>query len=232
MILALVWGAFAQIKVAIDVLRGMAEGDLSAEMPERNRLLASDSDEVGRCQRLLINIERNCSKRKNKAPIGRGAESNVTTLCSKKWKSLLVNWRAVPDLMIQDIEHMREQVDTGDDTTKERASIELMSVAFSRMSDEVSSLINARTEELVRTRDEIDSSIRYAARLQNALFPNNILAISRSKCIGGHVIWWAETSTLFTACQIGHISQLSTVRGMVCPGPSSQSSRDPYSSGR
>ena len=39
------------------------------------------------------------------------------------------------------------------------------------MSDEVSSLINARTEELVRTRDEIDSSIRYAARLQNALLP-------------------------------------------------------------
>jgi hypothetical protein len=47
-ILALIWGAFGQIKVAIDVLRGMAEGDLSAEMPERNRLLASDSDEVGR----------------------------------------------------------------------------------------------------------------------------------------------------------------------------------------
>ena len=41
-----------------------------------------------------------------------------------------------------------------------------MGVAFFRMSDEVSSLINARTEELVRTRDEIDSSIRYAARLQ------------------------------------------------------------------
>jgi len=47
-ILGLTWGAFGQIKVAIDVLRGMAEGDLSAEMPERNRILASDNDEVGR----------------------------------------------------------------------------------------------------------------------------------------------------------------------------------------
>ena len=47
-ILGLTWGAFGQIKVAIDVLRGMAEGDLKAEMPERNRILASDNDEVGR----------------------------------------------------------------------------------------------------------------------------------------------------------------------------------------
>ena len=75
------------------------------------------------------------------------------------------------DLMLDDIEHMRSEVESGDDAAKERASIELMGVAFSRMSDEVSSLINARTEELVRTRDEIDSSIRYAARLQNALLP-------------------------------------------------------------
>jgi serine phosphatase RsbU (regulator of sigma subunit) len=74
-------------------------------------------------------------------------------------------------MMIGDIEHMRKELATGDDETKERVSIELMGVAFSRMSDEVSSLINARTEELVRAKDEIDSSIRYAARLQNALLP-------------------------------------------------------------
>jgi serine phosphatase RsbU (regulator of sigma subunit) len=39
------------------------------------------------------------------------------------------------------------------------------------MSDEVSTLIDARTYELVAARDEISSSIRYAAQLQNALLP-------------------------------------------------------------
>jgi serine phosphatase RsbU (regulator of sigma subunit) len=75
------------------------------------------------------------------------------------------------EMMINDIDHMRNELASGDEETKERASIELMGVAFSRMSDEVSTLINTRTEELTRTRDEIDSSIRYAARLQNALLP-------------------------------------------------------------
>mgnify|MGYP007000296598 CR=1 len=46
------------------------------------------------------------------------------------------------ELILSDIEHMRQQVGTGDDAARERASIELMSVAFSKMSDQVSSLIN------------------------------------------------------------------------------------------
>jgi len=48
-----------------------------------------------------------------------------------------------------------------------------MSRAFSSMSDEVVALISARTNELVEARDEISSSIRYAARLQNALLPKS-----------------------------------------------------------
>ncbi|MDC3197697.1 SpoIIE family protein phosphatase, partial [Luminiphilus sp.] len=51
------------------------------------------------------------------------------------------------------------------------ASIEIMSKAFSKMSDEVATLIDARTHELVVAKDEINSSIRYAAKLQNALLP-------------------------------------------------------------
>ncbi len=171
-ILGLIWGAFGQIKVAIDVLRGMAEGDLSAEMPERNRLLASDSDEVGRLseaidqyrEKLLEGEEQRIDRSRRRVERDNIMFEKMQTLAGQLEGG-------AKDLMIGDIEHMRKEVDTGDDAAKERASIELMSVAFSRMSDEVSSLINARTEELVRTRDEIDSSIRYAARLQNALLP-------------------------------------------------------------
>lgn len=171
-ILGLIWGAFGQIKVAIDVLRGMAEGDLSAEMPERNRLLASDSDEVGRLseaidqyrEKLLEGEEQRIDRSRRRVERDNIMFEKMQTLAGQLEGG-------AKDLMIGDIEHMRKEVDTGDDAAKERASIELMSVAFSRMSDEVTSLINARTEELVRTRDEIDSSIRYAARLQNALLP-------------------------------------------------------------
>ena len=63
---------------------------------------------------------------------------------------------------------------SGSDEEKERASIEVMSQAFSKMSDEVATLIDARTHELVAAKDEINSSIRYAAKLQNALLPKTM----------------------------------------------------------
>jgi serine phosphatase RsbU (regulator of sigma subunit) len=66
---------------------------------------------------------------------------------------------------------MREALSSGTDTQKEEASIEIMSKAFSKMSDEVGTLIDARTHDLVVAKDEINSSIRYAAKLQNALLP-------------------------------------------------------------
>ncbi|HCG69294.1 MAG TPA: hypothetical protein DE147_02495 [Gammaproteobacteria bacterium] len=171
-ILALIWGAFGQIKVAIDILRGMAEGDLSLEMPERSRLLASDGDEVGRLSGAIDSYRdklRDAEEQRVERSRRRIERDNIMF---EKMEILAGELDGgAKDLMLSDIEHMRQEVETGDDAAKERASIELMGVAFSRMSDQVTSLINARTEELVRTRDEIDSSIRYAARLQNALLP-------------------------------------------------------------
>ncbi|RZO71670.1 MAG: hypothetical protein EVA67_04405 [OM182 bacterium] len=172
LILVLTWGAFSQISAAIEILRGMARGDLTLEMPGRNKLLASDEDEVGRLAETidqyrdqLLDAEQ---QRLNRAR-GRQERDN---LMFEKMENLAGELEgSAKDMMIGDIEHMRQELATGDDETKERVSIELMGVAFSRMSDEVSSLINARTEELVRAKDEIDSSIRYAARLQNALLP-------------------------------------------------------------
>lgn len=171
-ILALIWGAFGQIKVAIDILRGMAEGDLSLEMPERSRLLASDGDEVGRLS-VAIDSYRDKLRDAEEQRVERARRRiERDNIMFEKMEILAGELDGgAKDLMLSDIEHMRQEVETGDDAAKERASIELMGVAFSRMSDQVTSLINARTEELVRTRDEIDSSIRYAARLQNALLP-------------------------------------------------------------
>ena len=171
-ILGLIWGAFGQIKVAIDVLRGMAQGDLNLEMPERSRILASDKDEVGRLSGAIDQYREQLLEAEDQRVDRSRRRIERDNLMFEKMELLASELEGgAKDLMLEDIEHMRSEVESGDDAAKERASIELMGVAFSRMSDEVSSLINARTEELVRTRDEIDSSIRYAARLQNALLP-------------------------------------------------------------
>lgn len=171
-ILGLIWGAFGQIKVAIDVLRGMAQGDLNLEMPERSRILASDKDEVGRLSGAIDQYREQLLEAEDQRVDRSRRRIERDNLMFEKMEILASELEGgAKDLMLEDIEHMRAEVESGDDAAKERASIELMGVAFSRMSDEVSSLINARTEELVRTRDEIDSSIRYAARLQNALLP-------------------------------------------------------------
>ena len=171
-ILGLIWGAFGQIKVAIDVLRGMAQGDLSLEMPERSRILASDKDEVGRLSGAIDQYREQLLEAEDQRVDRSRRRIERDNLMFEKMEILASELEGgAKDLMLNDIEHMRSEVESGDDAAKERASIELMGVAFSRMSDEVSLLINARTEELVRTRDEIDSSIRYAARLQNALLP-------------------------------------------------------------
>lgn len=171
-ILGLIWGAFGQIKVAIDVLRGMAQGDLNLEMPERSRILASEKDEVGRLSGAIDQYREQLLEAEDQRVDRSRRRIERDNLMFEKMETLASELEGgAKDLMLEDIEHMRSEVESGDDAAKERASIELMGVAFSRMSDEVSSLINARTEELVRTRDEIDSSIRYAARLQNALLP-------------------------------------------------------------
>ena len=49
------------------------------------------------------------------------------------------------DMLLTEISEMKDALSTGDDETKETASIELMSRVFSKMSDEVNALIAART---------------------------------------------------------------------------------------
>ena len=171
-ILGLIWGAFGQIKIAIDTLRSMAAGDLSVEMPDRSRILASDSDEVGRLSEAIDSYREKLLEAEDQRVERSRRRIERDNIMFEKMEILAAELEGgAKDMMLEDIEHMRQEVETGDDAAKERASIELMGVAFSKMSDQVSELINARTEELVRTRDEIDSSIRYAARLQNALLP-------------------------------------------------------------
>ena len=120
-------------------------------------------------------------------------------------------------MLRREITEMRRALSAGNDEQKENVSIELMSRAFSTMSDEVANLIEARTHELVAARDEIGSSIRYAAKLQNALLPSALPTEMEME------VWWrpeilsVATFTSLRSTRKKFISQLLIVLAMAYP---------------
>lgn len=163
--------SFNRILEAIDALERMGRGDLSENKLSKG-WLSSNHDEVGRLHKAineyrlhLVDAE---VQRKERAK--RRDERDEIMFDKMATLSDQLEGDA-QSLLAKEITQMRAALSSGSDEEKERASIEVMSKAFSKMSDEVSTLIDARTSELVTAKDEINSSIRYAAKLQNALLP-------------------------------------------------------------
>ena len=76
-------------------------------------------------------------------------------------------------LIINDLEKMNKLADSADKNSSEEASVELMLIAFSRMSDEVNALIDARTSEMETARDEArdasDQKTKFFANMSHEL---------------------------------------------------------------
>lgn len=163
--------SFNRILEAISALERMSEGDLTEHKPKKG-WLSSKKDEVGRLQSTIskyrLSLVDGDKQRKDRAR----RRDERDTIMFEKMSALSEQLDgSARSMLLQEIDDMRIALSTGTDEQKEKASIEIMSKAFSKMSDEVSTLIDARTHELVAARDEISSSIRYAAKLQNALLP-------------------------------------------------------------
>lgn len=178
-ILALVFlvttSSFNRILKAIHLLERMGEGDLTAEAEGHSRLLSSKNDEVSRLQSAIEDYRSHRLEAEEHRKERAKRRDERDTIMFEKMALLAAQLEGqARDMLTQEISVMRESVSSGSDEEKERASIEVMSQAFSRMSDEVSTLIDARTHELVAAKDEINSSIRYAAKLQNALLPKTM----------------------------------------------------------
>ena len=178
-ILALVFlvttSSFNRILKAIHLLERMGEGDLTAEAEDHSRLLSSQNDEVSRLQSAIEDYRNHRLEAEEHRKERAKRRDERDTIMFEKMALLAAQLEGqARDMLTQEISVMRESVSSGSDEEKERASIEVMSQAFSRMSDEVSTLIDARTHELVAAKDEINSSIRYAAKLQNALLPKTM----------------------------------------------------------
>ena len=163
--------SFNRILEAISALEKMGAGDLSEQNLNRG-WLSSRYDEVGRLQKAIneYRLHRVDSEVQRKDRAKRRDERDE--IMFEKMSSLSEQLEgSARSMLLSEIDEMRTALSTGTDEEKENASIEIMSKAFSKMSDEVATLIDARTHELVVAKDEINSSIRYAAKLQNALLP-------------------------------------------------------------
>lgn len=165
---------FGGITKAIVVLEGLTKGDHTQEMPVRKGILSSETDEVGQLSAALGSykshlIEMN-SIREEQAKRRHERDEVIIEKMTALADQLDGSART---LILNDIKKMNELADSSDRNSSEEASVELMLVAFSRMSDEVNGLIDARTSEMENARDEArdasDQKTKFFANMSHEL---------------------------------------------------------------
>ena len=165
---------FGGITKAIEVLEGLTKGDHTQEMPVRKGILASESDEVGQLSTALKSYKSHLvemeSIRGEQAKRRHERDEVIIEKMSALADQLDGSART---LILNDIKKMKDLADNSDRHSSEEASVELMLVAFSRMSDEVNGLIDARTGEMETARDEArdasDQKTKFFANMSHEL---------------------------------------------------------------
>ena len=145
---------FGGITKAIEVLEGLTEGDHTQQMPERKGFLASDNDEVGHLSHALQSYRGHLLEMEEIRTEQAKRRQERDNVIIEKMSHLADRLEGdAKKLILEDISKMRglvkEETERG-----EEASVELMLLAFTRMSDEVNALIEARTSEMEKARDE------------------------------------------------------------------------------
>ena len=165
---------FGGITKAIEVLEDLTKGDHTQEMPVRKGILASETDEVGQLSAALGTYKSHLvemeSIREEQAKRRHERDEVIIEKMTALADQLDGSART---LILNDIKKMNELADNADRNSSEEASVELMLVAFSRMSDEVNGLIDARTSEMETARDEArdasDQKTKFFANMSHEL---------------------------------------------------------------
>ena len=165
---------FGGITRAIKVLEGLTKGDHTQQMPKRSGLMASEKDEVGQLSTALHSYRGHLLEMEDirKEQAHRRKERDRVIIEKMSFLADQLEGDA-QKLILEDVEKMTELAKKGDDVDSEEASVELMSLAFSRMSDEVNALIAARTTEMESSRDEArdanEEKTRFFANMSHEL---------------------------------------------------------------
>ena len=165
---------FGGITRAIEVLEGLTRGDHTQGMPVRKGIFASETDEVGQLSAALGSYKHHLiemeSIREEQAKRRHERDEVIIEKMTALADQLDGSART---LILNDIKKMKELADSSDRNSSEEASVELMLVAFSRMSDEVNGLIDARTNEMETARDEArdasDQKTKFFANMSHEL---------------------------------------------------------------
>ncbi|MDB4243572.1 response regulator [Gammaproteobacteria bacterium] len=165
---------FGGITKAIEVLEGLTKGDHTQEMPVRKGMLASETDEVGQLSAALKTYKAHLLEMESiREEQGKRRHERDEVIIEKM--SALADQLdgSARTLILNDIKKMKDLADNSDRNASEEASVELMLVAFSRMSDEVGGLIDARTGEMETARDEArdasDQKTKFFANMSHEL---------------------------------------------------------------
>ena len=146
---------FGGITRAIEVLEGLTKGDHTQQMPKRTGLLASDNDEVGHLSIALQSYRGHILEMEEIRSEQAKRRKERDSVIIEKMTHLADQLEGeAKTLILDDISKMRKLAKEGTEKDGEEASVELMQLAFSRMSDEVNALIEARTSEMETARDE------------------------------------------------------------------------------
>ncbi len=165
---------FGSITKAIEVLEGLTQGDSSQEMPERKGIFVSETDEVGHLSTALKSYKSHLVEmetiREEQSKRRHERDEVIIEKMSKLAGQLEGDART---LIVNDLEKMKKLAESSDKNSSEEASVELMLIAFSRMSDEVNALIDARTHEMETARDEArdasDQKTKFFANMSHEL---------------------------------------------------------------
>ena len=133
---------FGSVNKAIEVLQALTSGDLSKTMPQRRGLLRSENDEVGELAKALEIYRGHLNEMENiRTEQARRRKERDTAIIEKM--SILADELEGDSrtLILNDINKMQNLAQESSQDKGEEASVELMTVAFTRMADEVQVLI-------------------------------------------------------------------------------------------
>ena len=141
---------------AIFVLKELTEGNTNVEIEARTGFLQSDNDEVGRLVGALKSYKARLDEINQIRNTQRVERNKRDQLIIEKMDVLAQQLEGdAKALLLEDIAKLQEASNLQDDgTTSDSDGANLMRVAFEKMSDQVSVLIDARTKELETARDE------------------------------------------------------------------------------
>ena len=174
---ALTISAFSGVGEAINVMRALARGDRSVSMPQRKQFFKSKDDEIDLLDQALEAYKAHLDEMDEVKFQQQHQNRERDTIIMDKMGQLAAALDGeARQLILSDIAQMQQMAARVTSESSDDRSVELMTVAFSRMSNEVTALLEARThemklayEQVAQINSEMRSSINYASVLQRAM---------------------------------------------------------------